>query len=58
MEGMSEFDKENIQHILKGQGNWFGAYLLRLIAKADRKNRAKLKQVFPEHVQAYEEYVK
>jgi hypothetical protein len=42
--------------IMAGYGDWFSAELLRLIAKADLTNRDKLRQVFPEHVEAYEKW--
>ena len=50
---ISEHDKENIGEILAGYGDWFSADLIRLIAKADAQNRARLARVFPDHVQAY-----
>lgn len=53
----SDFDVENIDHILGGMGDWFGAHLLRLIAKADLGNRDRLRMAFPFHVQAYERYL-
>jgi hypothetical protein len=51
---MTEYDKQNIDKILQGEGSWFTAHLLRLIAKADRQNRDKLRMGFPEEVAAYE----
>ena len=53
---ISEHDKAHIEEILRGHGTWFSAELLRLIAKADLTNRDKLRQVFPEHVEAYEKW--
>ena len=53
---MSDYDKENIERILCGEGDWFGAYLLRLIRKADIRNRTLLKLSFPEQVAAIEEW--
>jgi len=53
---ISEHDKAHIEEIMKGHGTWFSAELLRLIAKADLTNRDKLRQVYPEHVEAYEEW--
>jgi hypothetical protein len=55
---ISEFDKKNVSHILSGHGDWFSARLLRLIMKADLTNREKLRQVYPEHVEAYEKYIR
>lgn len=53
---ISEHDKVNIDRILGGYGDWFTADLLRLIMKADSRNKEKLRQVFPDEVTAYEEY--
>jgi len=53
---LSDYDKANIANILGGNGDWFSAELLRLIMKADRENRELLRQVFPDHVEAYENY--
>ena len=53
---ISPHDRENIGEIIAGSGDWFTAKLLRLIAKADRDNRQKLQLVFPEEVEAYEEW--
>lgn len=53
---MSEYDKKNIEGILHGEGTWFTAQLLRLIAKADSNNLEKIRKGFPEEVDALEEY--
>jgi hypothetical protein len=54
---MSEWDKANIEEILRNPVNdWFTARLIRLIAKADRVNREKLRLGFPEEVAAWETY--
>jgi len=37
--------------------DWFSTELYRLIGKADRQNRAKLRQVYPEHVDAWENWL-
>lgn len=47
---MSDYDRAHVQDILDGDGDWFTAKLLRLIAHADLINRAKLKVAFPEEV--------
>ena len=47
---MSEYDIERIESILGGEGEWFTANLLRLIAKADHINRSKLACVFSSEV--------
>lgn len=54
MGGLSEYDRKHMADILAGQGDWFSAQLLRLIAKADHENLKRLRQVYPEHVEAYE----
>ena len=53
----SDYDKEHVGDILRGEGDWFGAHLFRLIAKADRANYAILKRAYPEHVAAVEAYM-
>ena len=53
---LSEHDKEHIADIVAGYGDWFSAELIRLIGKADRENRTLLRQVFPDHVEAYERW--
>lgn len=50
---ISEHDRENIDAIMKGYGDWFTAHLLRLCHKADHQNLAKIRLGFPETVQAY-----
>ena len=52
-----DYDKAHVGDLLGGKRTWFTAQLLRLIAKADRDNRSKLRKVFPEQVQAVEEYL-
>jgi len=54
---MSAYDKVNVGQILQGEGDWFGAQLLRLIAKADVDNRLKLSLVYPDYVRAYEAFL-
>jgi hypothetical protein len=56
MSGISDFDRAHIADILAGEGDWFTAHLLRLIAKADAMNRAKLKFMYSEEVEAFEEW--
>lgn len=51
---MSPYDKENIVKIVDGHGDWFTAQLLRLIAKADRVNRERIRAGFPEEVCEFE----
>jgi len=52
MSEMSDYDRENIINILAGDGDWYAAHLIRLIAKADRNNLGKLARVYPEEVKA------
>lgn len=54
---MSDYDKENIGRILRGHGDWFGAQLLRLIAKADSNNQALLAACYPEQVASVLVYI-
>src|SRR5689334_17981415 len=53
---LSKYDVENIHAIMAGEGTWFSAHLLRLIAKADPVNRARLRAAFPNHVALCEWY--
>jgi len=55
---ISDYDKANMQAILSGEGDWFTAHLLRLIAKADESNRDRLRLVFPYVVAAFEAWQK
>ena len=53
---MNDYDKAHIANILNGEGDWFTAQLLRLVAKADTTNRGRLHEAFPEVVDAYLEW--
>jgi hypothetical protein len=57
---MSEVEYENMDDIISdihaAKWNWFTCHLLRLIAKSDWQNRAKLAQVYPDEVQAFEQW--
>jgi len=55
---ISNYDRENVGHILQGHGSWFSADLLRLIAKSDRGNREAIRIVYPDHVEAYEKWMR
>lgn len=55
---LSDYDKNHIQGILYGEGDWFNAHLLRLIAKADTANKERLRLAFPEEVKAFEDWQK
>ena len=52
MSEMSDYDRENIINILAGDGDWYAAHLIRLIAKADMGNLVKLARIYPEEVKA------
>lgn len=54
---LSDYDKAHIGDLVAGEGNWFSAHLLRLIARADSTNRARLGLLYPEHVEAFEEWL-
>lgn len=54
---ISQFDRTHMKEIIAGEGDWFTAHLLRLIAKADAKNRAWLGETFPDEVEAYEAWM-
>lgn len=52
--GPSAYDIAHIEDILYGEGDWFSAKLLRLIAKADEDNLERLRKGFPRHVEVLE----
>ena len=47
-----------MDRLLAGYGDWFSAKLMRLIMKADRENKERLRIAFPDHVQAYDDYMR
>lgn len=54
---ISEYDKTHLNEIVYGgQGDWFGAQLLRLIGKADLDTREQIRAGFPDYVQAWEDW--
>ena len=53
---LTDYDNDNIGPIIQGQGDWFTARLLRLIARADTSNKKKLAQVFPKEVAAVQTF--
>jgi len=57
MSEMSDYDKANIREILAGDGDWYAAHLIRLIAKADRNNLGLLASVYPKEVRAVLEFL-
>jgi hypothetical protein len=54
MTDFSEFDKMKFSQLLNGYGDWFHAYLARLIQKADNSNKELLRKVYPKEVTFYE----
>jgi hypothetical protein len=50
---LSPYDRAHIGDILAGDGTWFTAHLLRLCARADAANLARLRTAFPDVVDAY-----
>jgi hypothetical protein len=54
---MKDFDRQNIGALLAGEGDWWSAQFVRLIAKSDTERRARLRLAFPEHVEAVEDYL-
>jgi hypothetical protein len=53
---ISDYDKEHIDDIIGGRGDWFTAQLLRLCAKADLRNLERIRLGFPEVVEAFEKW--
>ena len=47
---LTNYDTDNLPDILAGEGSWFTACLLRLIAKSDKDNRRLLAKVYPAEV--------
>lgn len=54
----NNYERNNMFVILNTNGGDFFAELLRLIAKADSKNRERLRQGFPHYVACYESWLK
>ena len=48
---LTDFDRQNLAHLLEGNGTNFTAKLLRLIMAADFNNKAKLYTAFPKEVE-------
>lgn len=53
---LTSYDRAHMADVLAGHGDWFSAELMRLIAKADFENKARLRLAFPDHVQAYDDW--
>jgi hypothetical protein len=51
---LSRYDIEHVEEIMKGDGDWFTAKLLRLIADSDLPNRERIRAGFPKEVALYE----
>jgi hypothetical protein len=54
---LSKYEREHVDAIMGGHGDWFTAQLMRLIAKADSHHRALLRKGFPEEVELVERYL-
>lgn len=54
---LNRYDETHIGEILTGDGDWFSAKLIRLIADADVDNREALREAYPDHVAAYERWL-
>ena len=52
---MKDYDRINLDYVIRS-GDWWEADLLRLIANADMLNRARLRRVYPEHVETVERW--
>lgn len=55
---VSEYDRSAIHRILTGEGSWFTAHLLRLIARCDLQQRNNLATLYPDAVALYEEWAR
>jgi hypothetical protein len=55
---VTDFDRDNIRSIMADRPgfDWFTANLLRLLLKADSENREKIRTVFPDVVELFEQY--
>tara|TARA_Y100000004_G_C8687273_1_gene315927 strand:- start:219 stop:503 length:285 start_codon:yes stop_codon:yes gene_type:complete len=49
---VNEYDRQNVQEILNGHGDWFGAVLLRAIALGNAMQRGLLFISYPVEVQS------
>lgn len=54
---ISDYDRAHISDLVAGEGTWFTARLLRLIASADRVNRIRIGEAFPDEVEAFEQWM-
>ena len=53
---LSAFDLDDFERLMSARNDWFAADLVRLIAKADRENRERLRAGFPGEVAAFERW--
>ncbi len=51
-----ELQHSQVNAAISGEGTHFTAMLIRLIAKADSGNLARIQEAFPEEVAAYERW--
>lgn len=50
---VSDYDREHMDAIMKGEGDSYSRQLLRLCAKADGEQLMTLAEVYPDHVAVY-----
>ncbi len=53
---ISQYDADHVEEMFDPRNTWFGAQMMRLIAKADRENKERLRLAFPHAVAAYERW--
>lgn len=53
---LTEFDIENVERLLMGDGDWFTARLMRLIAHADMENKERIRLGYPKEVALWESW--
>lgn len=55
---VTDFDREHIKEIMRDNKgfDWFTARLLRLLVNTDLENREKIRSVFPDVVELYEQF--
>lgn len=55
---VTDFDRANIRNIMhdKPGYDWFTCKLLRLLASSDLENREKIRTIYPEAVELFEEW--
>jgi hypothetical protein len=54
----NDYERNNVGEILDSSSGDFFAHLLRLISRADPKNKERLRLVYPHHVACYEAWTR